>query len=177
MGWVWMIGVIAVLIVVQTVARSGGLAGVEHALDSARTLLPIAIGMTVAGVLLLVAAMVHGMATDATWVEPGKVSGAYRGASPTGGWRINWFRGTLLAAGGFEEESGVSAVKASWRTGEWLTNRTHLRATMVLAGLPLAVLGAFATVTLVSDVTAVRLLALLVFAYVLARFSYMLARA
>jgi hypothetical protein len=176
-GWLWMIGAIAAVIAVQAMAQGGALAGIDNVLNSARPLVPACIAAGAIGGILILAAMVHGLATDATRAEPGKVSGAYRGQGAGGWWQMGWFRGFLLWGGEFHEESGISEVKRSWRSGEWLHVHRYLRATMVLAGLPLAVFGTFAAVALASDLTAVRLLLLLAVVYALVRFGYALARA
>jgi hypothetical protein len=52
-----------------------------------------------------------------------------------------------------------------------------LRTTVVLVGLPIVVIGAFGTIALVTDITAVRLLLVLAVAYVVANVGYALARA
>jgi hypothetical protein len=114
-------------------------------------------------------------------MQPGKISGRFASpaASPTAsaGWRINYFRGMLLWGVSFEEESAIAELKRSWRTGEWLRDHRMLRATVVMIGLPVALVGAFGTFALATDVTAVRLLLLLGLAYAAARLGFAVARA
>jgi hypothetical protein len=87
-----------------------------------------------------------------------------------------YFRGRVLWSTGFYEETIFSELKRSWRSGEWLRVHRYLRATLVLSGLLLLVAGGFGTMAFVSDATAVRLLLLLVVAYVLARTAFAFAR-
>jgi hypothetical protein len=176
-GWIWMGGVIAILIVIQAVRQNEPLASIDRALNGASGLIPLGITVTVIGAALLVGAAVHGMVLDGTRWQPGKVKGGGVGRSPVGGWAAGWFSGNLLWGGSFYEESGISEVKRSWFTGEWLTVHRYLRGTMVIVGLPLAVVGAFGTTALVTDVTAVRLLLLLAIAYMAVRLGYALIRA
>jgi hypothetical protein len=117
------------------------------------------------------------MVFDATPLQPGKISGRYDGPNPRGGWSIGFFRGMLLWGREFYEESGISELKRSWRTGEWLRVHRYFRETLVLVGLPLLLVGAFGTGALVIDVTAVRLLLLLAVAYATARLGFALIRA
>jgi hypothetical protein len=176
-GWLWMIGAVAAVVAVQALAQSGGLRGVDGLLNGARPLVPATIAVGAFGVIILLVAMAHGLATDAARVEPGKISGGYRGRGAGGSSRIGWFSGFLLWGAEFHEESGIAEVKRSWRSGEWLVVNRYLRATMIMAGLPLVVFGTLATVALVIDTTAVRLLLLAALVYALARFAYVLARA
>ena len=83
----------------------------------------------------------------------------------------------LLWGAEFHEESGLSEVKRAWRSGEWLTVHRYLRATLVMVGLPLLLIGAFGTVALFTEVTAVRLLLLLALAYASARLGFAVIRA
>jgi hypothetical protein len=177
LGWVWMGGVIAAIIVVQAFQRSEPLASMDRLLNGARVLVPLGIAITIIGGGLLLGAWLHGMIFDAQRIQPGKVSGTYAGPSPRGGWMIGFFTGRLLWGAELHEESGISEVKRSWGTGEWLTNHRYLRATLVLAGLPLLLVGAFGTVALVTDVTGLRLLLLLAVAYAVVRLGYALIRA
>jgi len=177
LGWVWMGGVIAAIIVLQAFQRSEPLASMDRLLNAARVVVPLGIAVTIIGAGLLLGAWIHGMVFDAQRIQPGKVSGTYAGPSPRGGWRIGFFRGWLLWGAELHEESGISEVKRSWGTGEWLTNHRYLRATLVLAGLPLLLVGAFGTVALVTDVTGLRLLLLLAVAYAVVRLGYALIRA
>ena len=119
----------------------------------------------------------HGMVFDSQPMETGDVSGPYSGGNPGGGSRIGYFKGKRLWGRTFYEESGISEVKRSWLTGEWLRDHRLLRTTMVLVGLPIMVIGAFATVALATDVTAVRLLLLLTAAYVVVHMGFALIRA
>jgi hypothetical protein len=176
-GWLWMGGVIAALLVVQTFRHDQPLSSFDGFLNGARGLVPLGIAITIAGAGLLLGAAVHGMVFDAQRIQPGKISGPYAGPSPRGGWMVGFFRGRLLWGAEFHEESGISEVKRSWRTGEWLTVHRYLRATLVLVGLPLLLIGAFCTAALLTDVTAVRLLLLLTVAYVSVRLGYALIRA
>jgi hypothetical protein len=176
-GWLWMGGAIAALLVVQTFRHDQPLASVDAFLNGARGLVPLGIAITVAGAGLLLGAAIHGMALDATWVQPGKISGRTAGTNPRGGWGIGFFRGILLWQGEFHEESGIPELKHSWRTGEWLRVHRYLRETLVLVGLPLLVLGVFGTIALVTDVTAVRLLLLLALAYASVRLAFAVIRA
>jgi hypothetical protein len=177
LGWVWMGGVIAALIIVQAFKRSEPLASMDRLLNGARFLVPIGITITIIGAGLLLGAWIHGMVLDAQRIEPGKISGSYAGPSPRGGWRFSFFRGRLLWGAELHEESEISDVKRSWSNGEWLTNHRYLRATLVLVGLPLLAVGVFGTIALVTDVTGVRLLLFVVVAYVVARLGYGLIRA
>jgi hypothetical protein len=177
LGWVWMGGVIAALIVVQAFQRSEPLASMDRLLNAARILVPLGIAITIIGAGLLLGAWIHGMVLDAQRIQPGKVSGAYAGPRPRGGWMIGFFRGRLLWGAELHEESGIPEIKRSWSTGEWLTNHRYLRATLVLVGLPLLFVGAFGTVALVTDVTGVRLLLLVAVAYAVVRLGYALIRA
>jgi hypothetical protein len=176
-GWIWMGGVVTVLIAIQAVRQNEPLVSIDRALDGARGLIPIGVMLTVIGAALLAGAGVHGMVLDGTSWQPGKVKGRSAGPSSTGGWAASFFSGNLLWGRSFEEESGISELKKSWFTGEWLTVHRYLRGTMVMVGLPLAVVGAFGTTALVTDVTAVRLLLLLAIAYMAVRLGYALVRA
>jgi hypothetical protein len=176
-GWLWMGGAIAALIAIQAFRQSGPLAWVDNVLNGARALVPAGIAITIVGAGLLLGAAIHGIALDATWVQPGKISGRSAGPNPRGGWGIGFFRGILLWQGEFYEESGIPELKHSWRTGEWLQVHRYFRETLVLVGLPLLLLGVFGTVALVIDVTAVRLLLVLALAYALARLGFALIRA
>jgi hypothetical protein len=176
-GWIWMGGVIVVLIAIQAVRGSEPLVWIDRALNDAHALIPIGIALTVIGASLIVGAGVHGMVLDGTSWQPGKVEGGGAGRSPMGGWVAGYFSGNLLWGRSFEEESGISELKRSWFTGEWLTVHRYLRGTMVTIGLPLAVIGGFGTAALATDVTAVRLLLLLGIGYMVVRLGYALVRA
>lgn len=175
-GWLWMGGAIAAVIAVQALRQSAPLAWLDGVLNGARDLIPAGIAVTVIGAALLVGAAIHGMVFDATRIEPGKIEYTYSKRTPMS-WQAGWFKGRLLWGGEFHEESGFSGLKHSWRTGEWLHDHRYLRATMVMVGLPLVVLGGFGTIALLTDETGVRLLLLLTIAYVGARLGYALIRA
>ena len=172
-----MFGAISVLIAVQYIAKSGSLSGVDRMLNSARPIVPALVGLGVVGGGLLVIALVHGLVTDATWYTPGKVSGPYTFQDVTVRKSVGVFRGYLLGGASFQEESGFSEIKRSWHTGDWRSSHRLLRATLVMAGLPLLVLGVFGAVALATDVTAVRLLLLVTLAYMVVRLTYALVRA
>lgn len=193
-GWVWLVGVVAALIAVQALIRAGYLARVDGVLNSARVLVPAGIALAALGAVLVAAAMIHGLATDAsqlqipltldgrvgsdTTVDPGKVAVRYRGRTSLAGEMVfGYFRGTLLWGRQFYEETRMSELKRAWRSGEWLHVHRYLRATVALSGFLLMLLGVFGTVVLVSDLTAVRLLLLLALAYALGRTAYAFARA
>ena len=177
LGWLWMAGAIAALLVVQAFRQDEPLASFDAFLNGARGLVPLGIAITIVGAGLLLGAGIHGLVFDAQRIQPGKISGSYAGPSPRGGWWMGLFSGRLLWGAEFYEESGFSEVKRSWRSGEWLTVHRYLRATLVLVGLPLLLIGAFGTIALVTDVTAVRLLLLLAVAYASARLGFALIRA
>jgi hypothetical protein len=177
LGWLWMAGVIAVLIVVQTFRRAEPLASFDRALNAADGLIPLGIAITIIGVALLLGAAIHGMVFESQPMETGDISGPYSGGTARGGFRIGYFKGKRLWGREFYEESGISELKRSWFSGEWLRDPRLLRTTMVLVGLPIVVIGAFATIALVTDVTAVRLLLLLTAAYVAVHMGYALVRA
>jgi hypothetical protein len=177
LGCLWMGGVIAALIAVQAFQRSEPLASIDKLLNAARFLEPLGIAITIIGAGLVVGAWIHGMVFDSVRTQPGKVSGAYAGPSAKGGLRIGYFKGWLLWGGEFHEESGISEVKRSWRTGQWLTVHRYLRATLGLVGLPLLIIGVFGTIALVTDVIGVRLLLLLALAYAIVRLGFALIRA
>jgi len=177
LGWLWMGGVIAALIVVQTFRQSEPLSSFDRALNAATGLIPLGIAITIVGAALLLGAAVHGMVFDSQPMETGDISGPYSGRTASGGFKIGYFRGKRLWGRSFYEESGISELKRSWFTGEWLRDHRLLRTTMVLVGLPILVIGAFATAALATDVTAVRLLLVLTVAYVAANMGYALARA
>jgi hypothetical protein len=175
-GWLWMAGAIAAVIAVQASRQSAPLVWFDGVLNGARDLIPAGIVVTMVGGTLLVGALIHGLLFDASRMEPGKVEYRYSQRTPMS-WRVGWFRGRLLGGGEFQEESGFSELKHSWITGEWLQDHRLLRATMVMIGLPLVVLGAFGTIALVSDEPGVRLLLLLTIAYAAVRLGYALIRA
>ena len=177
LGWLWMAGAIAALLVIQAFRQDEPLASFDAFLNGARGLVPLGIAITIVGAGLLAGAGIHGLVFDAQRIQPGKISGPYAGPSPRGGWWIGFFSGRLLWGAEFYEESGISEVKRAWRSGDWLTVHRYLRATLVLVGLPLLLIGAFGTIALVTDVTAVRLLLLLAVAYAAARFGFALIRA
>jgi hypothetical protein len=177
LGWLWMGGAIAALIAVQALRQSEPLASVDRALNGARGLVPAGIAIAIVGAGLLLGAAIHGMAFDANRVQPGNISGRYVGPNPRGGWRLDFFKGMLLWGGEFHEESGISELKKSWRTGEWLQVHRYFRETLVLVGLPLLLIGAFGTIALVIDVTGLRLLLLLALVYAAGRLGFALIRA
>jgi hypothetical protein len=189
-----MVSVLAAIIAVQVLDRAGYLAPVDDLLNSARFLAPTGIALAVLGAVLVVAAMIHGLATDATHgpvalnlddrvagdttVEPGKVAVSYRGRTAVAGEGvIGYFWGTLLWSASFYEESSMAELKGSWRSGEWLHVRRHLRATVALSGFLLLLVGGMGAAALLTDLTAVRLLLLLVVAYALIRTAYAFIRA
>jgi hypothetical protein len=177
LGWLWMAGAIAALIVVQAFRQSEPLSSFDRFLNGAAGLIPLGIAITIVGAALLLGAAIHGMVFDSQPMETGNVSGPYSGPTPGGGWRIGTFKGRRLWGREFYEESGISEVKRAWFTGEWLRDHRLLRTTMVLVGLPILVIGAFGTIALATDVTAVRLLLLLTVAYVAVNMGFALIRA
>jgi hypothetical protein len=177
LGWLWMAGAIAALIVVQESRQSEPLSSFDRFLNGVAGLIPLGIAITIVGVGLLAGALIHGMVLDSQAMETGDISGPYSGPRPGGGWRIGYFKGKRLWGREFYEESGISEVKRAWFTGDWLRDHRLLRTTMVLAGLPLLVIGIFGTIALATDVTAIRLLLILAIAYVVANLGYALARA
>jgi hypothetical protein len=177
LGWVWMGGAIAALIVVQTFRHSEPLVSFDRFLNGAAGLIPIGIVLAIIGAALLLGALVHGMVFDSQPMETGEVSGPYSGPAPGGGWRIGLFKGKRLWGREFYEESGISELKRAWLTGEWLRDHRLMRTTMVLVGLPLLVIAVFGTVALAIDVTAVRLLLVATVAYVVANLGFALIRA
>jgi hypothetical protein len=177
LGWLWMAGVIAALIVVQAFRRSEPLLSFDRTLNAANGLIPLGIAITIIGAALLLGAAIHGMVFASQPMETGDISGPYSGRTASGGFRIGYFKGKRLWGREFYEESGISELKRSWFSGEWLRDRRLLRTTMVLIGLPIVVIGAFATIALATDVTAVRLLLVLTAAYVAAHMGFALVRA
>jgi hypothetical protein len=177
LGWLWMAGAIAALIVVQTFRHAEPLSSFDRILNGAAGLIPIGIAVAIIGAALLLGALVHGMVGNSQPMETGDVSGPYSGTRPGGGLRIGYFKGKRLWGREFYEESGISELKRAWLTGEWLRDQRLLRTTMVLVGLPLLVIAVFGTVALAIDVTAIRLLLVLTVAYVVANMGYALVRA
>jgi hypothetical protein len=177
LGWLWLAGAIAALLVVQAFRQNEPLVSFDRALNSAGGLIPLGITITIIGAALLLGAAIHGMVFDSQPVQTGDISGPYSGRNPGGGFNAGAFRGRALWGRAFYEESGISEVKRSWFTGEWLRDHRLLRSTMVLVGLPILVIGAFATIALVTDVTAVRLLLVLTAAYVAVHMGFALIRA
>jgi hypothetical protein len=177
LGWVWIAGAIAALIVVQAFHQNEPLAAFDRALNGANGLIPLGIAITVVGAALLIGAAVHGMVFDSQPMATGDVSGPQSRRTPGGSFGIGYFKGRRLWGRSFYEEAGISELKRSWFTGEWLGDHRLLRATMVLVGLPIVVIGAFATVALATDVTAIRLLLLLTAAYVAVHMGFALIRA
>ena len=177
LGWLWLAGAIAALLVVQAFRQNEPLVSFDRALNSAGGLIPLGITITIIGAALLLGAAIHGMVFDSQPVQTGDISGPYSGRNPGGGFNVGAFRGRALWGRAFYEESGISEVKRSWFTGEWLRDHRLLRSTMVLVGLPILVIGAFATIALVTDVTAVRLLLILTAAYVAVHMGFALIRA
>jgi hypothetical protein len=171
-----MAGAIAAVITLQLLRTSPPLAAFDAVLDSARPLLPVTIGLAVSGGLLLVFVAVHGLATDGAREEPGPVETDYAGPGVPGGYAVGRFRGRLLWAASLEEESGLRELKRAWRTGEWLTDRRLWRATLVLVGLPLAVLSGFISIGLAIGNTGVRVLLLAAVLYSLVRLGWALGR-
>jgi hypothetical protein len=176
-GWLWMAGVIAALIVVQTFRQAEPLSSFDRFLNGAAGLIPLGIAIAIIGGLLLLGALIHGLVFSSQPMETGAISGPYSGPTPAGGRRVGYFKGTRLWGREFYEESGFSELKRAWFTGEWLRDPRLMRTTMVLVGLPILVIGVFGTVALATDVTAVRLLLVLTVAYVVANVGYALARA
>jgi hypothetical protein len=193
-GWLWIVSVLALIIAVQAMGKAGYLARLDGILNSARILVPGGLALAALGGVLIVAAMIHGLVMDPvhdripvpfdghigtdTTMEPGKVEVSYRGRTVLGGqWVLGYFRGTLLWGAQFHEESGMSELKKSWRSGEWLHVHRYLRATMAIAGFLLLLVGGLGSAALMSDVTAARLFVLLVLAYALIRTAYAFARA
>ncbi len=176
-GWIWMGGVIAALIAIQAVRELEPLASVDRTLNAARGLVPAGIGLVIVGLALLIGAAIHGLVFDATRAEPGEIEGVGAGRTPRGGWGVSFFKGRLLWGASFDEETGISELKRSWFTGEWLEVHRYLRETLVVMGLPLVVVGFFGTIALATDVTAVRLLLILVVGYTVGRLAYVLIRA
>ena len=172
-----MAGALAALIAIQAIREYEPLATLDRTVDGARWFIPGGIVIAAIGAALLVAAAIHGMVFDAARAEPGEIEGAGTGHSPDGGWRARYFKGNLLWGASFEEESGISELKRSWLSGEWLENRQYLRATLVVVGLPLLVIGMFGTIALATDVTAVRLMLILLVGFTVGRLGYVLARA
>jgi hypothetical protein len=170
-------GAIVALIVVQAFRQAEPLASFDRALNAASGLIPLGIAVTVVGAALLLGAAIHGMVFDSQPMETGDISGPYSGRTASGGFRIGYFKGKRLWGREFYEESGISELKRSWFSGEWLRDPRLLRTTMVLVGLPILVIGAFATVALATDVTAVRLLLVLTAAYVAVHMGFALIRA
>jgi hypothetical protein len=177
LGWLWMAGAIAALLVVQAFRQSEPLSSLDRFLNAGRGLIPLGIAITIVGAGLLLGAAIHAMAFDSQPMETGDISGPHSGPTPGGGRPIGYFKGKRLWGRSFYEESGISEVKRSWLTGEWLRDHRLLRTTMVLVGLPIVLIGAFATVALATDVTAVRLLLLLTAAYVAVHMGFALIRA
>jgi hypothetical protein len=177
LGWLWMAGAIAALLVIQTFRQDEPFASLDRFLNGAHGMIPLGIAITIVGAGLLLGAAIHGMVFDSQPTETGNISGRYSGPTPGGGRTIGAFKGKRLWGRSFYEEAGISEVKRSWLTGEWLRDHRLLRSTMVLFGLPIAVIGAFATVALVTDVTAVRLLLLLTAAYAAVHMGFALIRA
>jgi hypothetical protein len=177
LGWLWMAGVIAALIVVQTFRHAEPLSSFDRVLNGAAGLIPLGIAIAIIGGLLLLGALIHGLVFNSQPMQTGDISGPYSGPRPGGGWRVGYFKGRRLWGREFYEESGFSELKRAWFTGEWLRDPRLMRTTMVLVGLPILVFGVFGTVALATDVTAVRLLLVLTVAYVVANMGYALARA
>ena len=178
LGWLWMAGAIAAVLLIQTFRHDQPLSSFDRFLNAAHGLIPLGITITIIGAALLLAALIHGMVLDSQPMETGDISGGpYSGPRPSGGRWLGYFEGRRLWGREFYEESGISEVKRAWFTGEWLSDHRLLRTTMVLVGLPILVIGAFGTVALATDVTAVRLLLLLAVAYVAVNMAFALVRA
>ena len=141
LGWLWLVGAVTALILVQALDQAGSLAGIDRALNRARPLVPALIGAGAIGAILLLGALAHGIATEGTWFGPAKIAGRYRGRDASGLSTVGFFRGSLLGGVTFYQESGLSDVKRSWGSGQWWRAGANLRATLVLAGLPLVVVG------------------------------------
>jgi len=176
-----MASAIAVVIAIQALRQTGPFAAFDSVLNGARGLIPAGIAIAIAGGGLVLGAWIHGMVFDAQRVQPGKISGSYSGPNVVGGLsggrRVGFFRGNLLWGASFHEESGFTEVKRAWRSGAWLQDHRMFRATLVLIGAPILLVGAFGTAALAIDVTAVRLLLLVALVYALARLGFALARA
>jgi prolipoprotein diacylglyceryltransferase len=171
-----MASALAAVIAFQVFRTSPPLAAFDAALDAGRLLLPLTIGLAIGGGLLLVFVAVHGLATDATRAEPGPVDADFAGPGAAGGYWMGRFRGRLLWGASLEEESGIGELKRAWRSGQWLTDRRLFRETLVLAGLPLVVLGTFTSVALAIGSTGVRVLLVAAVLYSLVRLAWALAR-
>ena len=172
-----MAGALGAVIAFQLLRSSPPLSALDRALDGARPLLPLTIGLTVGGGLLLVFAAVHGIVTDGRREEPGPVDTGYTGAGAAGGHWVGRFRGRLLWGASFEEESGIGELKRAWATGEWLTNRRLFRETLVLLGLPLVLVGSFTSIALATGNTGVRVLLVAAVVYSLVRLGWAVGRA
>ncbi|MEP7105194.1 MAG: hypothetical protein ABI838_05050 [Chloroflexota bacterium] len=172
-----MAGALGAVIAFQLLRNSPPAAAFDGGLDWARPLLPLTIGLTAGGGLLLVFVAVHGIVTDGSREEPGPVDTGYTG---TGAPRSHWvgrFRGRLLWGASIEEESGIGELKRAWATGEWLTNRRLFRETLVLLGLPLVLVGSFISFALATTNTGVRALLVAAVLYSLVRLGWALGRA
>lgn len=176
-GWLWMSGAIAALILVQTFRHAEPLVSFDRFLNGAAGLIPLGVAFAVIGAALLLGALVHGMVFDSQPMETGDIAGPYSGRTPGGGWKIGYFKGQRLWGREFYEESGFTELKRAWLTGEWLRDHRLMRTTMVLVGLPFLVIAVFGTVALAIDVTAVRLLLVLTIAYMAAHLGFAVVRA
>jgi hypothetical protein len=193
-GLLFMLGAVGVIIAAQALIQAGPFTWIATALNSARIVLPALLALIALGALLLLVAMTHGLVTrgrsdqgaltlDGRVVEDapvrkGKVGVTYSGRTTLANQYVSGlFRGNVLWAGGFYEETGMTELKSSWKSGEWLHVPRYLRATLALTGFVFVFVGLFGTFALISDITVLRVLFLLVVAYGLIRSAYAFARA
>ncbi len=193
-GWLFMVGALVVIITAQGLIQSGPFGSITTSLNRARIIVPALLAMIALGALLLIVAMIHGFLTDARSdqgavtldgrvvsdppVKKGKAAITYWGRTTMANQHVlGIFRGTVLWSGGFYEESGMAELKKSWRSSQWLHVHRYLRETLALTGFLLVFVGVFGTVALASDITILRVLFLLVVAFVLVRTAYAFARA
>jgi hypothetical protein len=193
-GWLFMVGALVVIIAAQALIQSGPFGSIATSLNRARVIVPALIAMIVLGALLLIVAMIHGLVTDGRSdqgavtldgrvvadppLKKGKAAITYWGRTTMANqYVLGLFRGTVLRTSGFYEESGMAELKKSWRSGQWLHVHRYLRESLALTGFLLVVVGLFGTVALASDITILRLLFLIVVAFVLVRTAYAFARA
>ncbi len=189
-----MVVALGVIIGGQALIQSGPFGSITTSLNRARTIEPALLAMVAIGALVLVAAMIHGLVTDAASdqgavtldgrvvsdppVRKGKAAITYAGRTTMANhYVLGFFQGTVLWSGGFHEESGMGELKKSWRSGQWLHVHRYLRATFALTGFLMIFVGLFGAIALASDITILRVLFLLVVAYALIRTAYAFARA
>lgn len=195
-GWLWMIGASAAIIAIQAIAQGAGFTWFDRILNSAHGFVPVGITLAVVGAILLLVAMIHGIVVDPNpilsgsmtldgrvvtdpSIKPGKVAINYAGRTvgTANQWVMGFFRGRVLFSRGFYEETRMGDLKRSWRSGEWLRVHRYLRATLGLAGFLSLVTGLFVIGAILNDTTVIRLLFLLLAAYVLGGTAYAFARA